>query len=84
MRQIGRCSECAPHGLFAVFEQGVQIINERLNLGGVLAFDPPPGPAPNAQKLLAQPAERRQTLAQCDESRGHRKQPRGNRQWRVL
>ena len=74
MSKVAGCRDSAFDSLLAIFEQPVEVVDQRLNFGRVNAVDPLIFACPNRQKFFAQSSEGQQTVAQSVNARGHKRE----------
>ena len=71
MRQVSGLGQRPADDPFTMFQQGIQVIHQRLHLCRVSAFNPAEGTVTEAQQLPAQAAKGQQSLTQLQDSHQH-------------
>ena len=74
VRKVARSGDGTFNRLFPIFEQRVQIVNERLNFAWICSLDSPILACTNSRQSFPQSPERRQALSYSQDSRGHEEQ----------
>jgi hypothetical protein len=69
--EVSRSGEAAFNGLFPIFEQRVQFVNQRLDFAWIRPLNPPIQAHTNSRQSFPQPPEWHQAPAQSEQSRGH-------------
>jgi hypothetical protein len=83
VRKVSGRRESASERLFAIFQQRIQIVDQRLNLSRVDSLDPARSAYAHGHQALAQSAERREPLARPEERSTHENQSREDRHGRM-
>ena len=78
MREVAGRGEGAFDGFLAIFEQGVQVVNQGLDFVGVHAFDPALFAPANSHQPFPQLPEGHQTPAHPKDARRHENQTKND------